>query len=1036
MASTAEIELSVKHDDSEDESSSDSDDDTKQVMSHEYLHQQMEEQKEMAKRSAMAAREAAKQASKESWEAIKNAGYLNMVWVLLSLITLSFMCYMAVPEDSQTNTCPEPTSSSKLSTLPLVSFSDRPTSHNFGDYEDIGLHKPDRITEILVAYLLYAVIAIIFGVIGVFFPFIFCLCRFACCLKKCKDIEDNNKCYCPLGKCGKIPPTFHEGRKILYYSKQEKRFPKMIITIVILLILWMVNSGQTEGILAFVSSGKEVYKLPNPIATTVKKTSPTLQKLIYDLGSDGITDFLLQINGTLTENFRAPLLSKSLKCIDNIVMKELPRPKDIQDISQSLKKTDIVGNSKVESVINTIDNVWNAQSRYFSTLQATLNSLNAITLSSMNLKAKSKTILETTTSNNAIVKDVIKRDFENMNQYQDLLKNIILNKPGENDIDYLLNNLLSYNATSNNAVIMEKLNTLQTTLKNSFSPDITRMLSLLPIINTTIDNISRVADILPAHILELTHTTVTANEANAYRSKLPIINETYTFQMIITGFVNKIIEINTTLVNHDLMKTVSAELSTLGSARPCLKDFVNTLKHANKTLFEIPKKMMSATDRVESLNNSRKDIYNGTKTFQKQISTLSNTLKASFLGEVGKKSSMVAMGNEGLSRAMSMQYLFEGLNGFELWNSSVGIKEVNDLKTNQSYVSKPSETLKSRATRLNEIITRTMNKIDEFLPTNNNTASAKALRSTITLLKSNLSSIIPLIDADNNNYEKYIKFDSKRFYKMMHSLSKIKEPNTTLREDTIVFNQTLAQFGPAKGTMKTDLENVRKSLYNITSTGKATDEADEQLQNLKDAIENYTNATSISKAETIINWVVGFQTKRLKNYTISISSSVLKDVSAKYHMGKSLDQIYQLFYDLCLDLSNSTLISNMTCKSSVNGANSKRAERIEDKGSTIIPLGGAHYLMKLYKINEDLNFGTYNTKIDLYNGRTSSEGVRNDRVDGSFCYTNECLKNTWAYYMQSPSVPRSEFNVAIDFSVQDFPALLYGFPVALVVVTM
>ena len=42
MASTAEIELSVKHDDSEDESSSDSDDDTKQVMSHEYLHQQMD----------------------------------------------------------------------------------------------------------------------------------------------------------------------------------------------------------------------------------------------------------------------------------------------------------------------------------------------------------------------------------------------------------------------------------------------------------------------------------------------------------------------------------------------------------------------------------------------------------------------------------------------------------------------------------------------------------------------------------------------------------------------------------------------------------------------------------------------------------------------------------------------------------------------------------------------------------------------------------------------------------------------------------
>ena len=175
MASTAEIELSVKHDDSEDESSSDSDDDTKQVMSQEYLHQQMEEQKEMAKRSAMAAREAAKQASKESWEAIKNAGYLNMVWVLLSLITLSFMCYMAIPEDSQTNTCPEPTSSSKLSTLPLVSFSDRPTSHNFGDYEDIGLHKPDRITEILVAYLLYTVIAIIFGVIGVFFPFLLCL---------------------------------------------------------------------------------------------------------------------------------------------------------------------------------------------------------------------------------------------------------------------------------------------------------------------------------------------------------------------------------------------------------------------------------------------------------------------------------------------------------------------------------------------------------------------------------------------------------------------------------------------------------------------------------------------------------------------------------------------------------------------------------------------------------------------------------------------------------------------------------------------
>ena len=94
------------------------------------------------------------------------------------------------------------------------------------------------------------------------------------------------------------------------------------------------------------------------------------------------------------------------------------------------------------------------------------------------------------------------------------------------------------------------------------------------------------------------------------------------------------------------------------------------------------------------------------------------------------------------------------------------------------------------------------------------TTFAFSVTTQLPLLKSNLSSIIPLIDADNNNYEKYIKFDSKRFYKMMHSLSKIKEPNTTLREDTIVFNQTLAQFGPAKGTMKTDLENVKKEIQN------------------------------------------------------------------------------------------------------------------------------------------------------------------------------------------------------------------------------
>ena len=77
------------------------------------------------------------------------------------------------------------------------------------------------------------------------------------------------------------------------------------------------------------------------------------------------------------------------------------------------------------------------------------------------------------------------------------------------------------------------------------------------------------------------------------------------------------------------------------------------------------------------------------------------------------------------------------------------------------------------------------------------------------------------------------------------------------------------------------------------------------------------------------------------------------------------------------------------------------ASRIEDKDNAILPLGGAHYLMKLYKINEAIGVGAYNTKVDLYNGRTSDDGLRIARTDGSFCYTSECLKNTWGYYIQS-----------------------------------
>jgi hypothetical protein len=1043
-----EIELSAKNGaeeegqkDSESSEYDDSDDEKESAirkveLSKEYLKRQMEEQKEAAKRSAVAARKAAKRATKESFEAIKNAGWLNLFWMVLSIIVLAFMGYLAVPEDNDTNSCSDPTSSSKLSTLPLVQFTARPVYHNFGDYEDIGLHRPDRLYEIVVAYLFYTLLALIFGMIGFFFPFIFCCCRFACCLKKCKDIDDKNRWYCPLGKCGKIPPTFHESRKILYYSKQEKLFPKMIITTVIFLVLWMVSSGQTEGVIAFVASGTKVYKLPNPVANTVKKTSPTLQKIIYDVGGKGVSELLLQVNYTLTENFREATLLRSLDCIDNIVKVELPKPRHIVKISQSLKKTNIIGDESIQNLINKIDMVWAAKPKYIASLSKTLNSFSDITVPSMLLQTKSKSILKQVTKNgNVVIRGMLKDDYAKMNQYKDCLNNLVINKLNENELAALESNLTSYENTSNSELV-NKLNSLKSTLENSMWPNIVKLLNLLPTVNKTLKNISVAAQILPTLVRELTQETLTATEVALYKSKISILNESYTFQNIITSFVKKLIEINTTLVDHDIMQQVYAKLKDLGSPRSCQNDLVNILNHVNSTLFELPTQMIGAIGIVKNLNNSRQKIYNATFSFRHKIRNLGNTLKQSFFGNLDKGGGILHMKNVGLSQATSLEMLYNGINGLETWNRSIGINELDYLKINQSFLAKPSIILLSRVSDLKHAILGTVEKIQAFSSGNSTAVQASEVGRQIIKLKNNISRTIPLISANNNNYQKYLNFHSMQFYEILNSLSLIKHPNISIRDDALMFNQTLSKFGPNKSTMETDLTNIRHALYNITGYNTTLAEADGQIQRLESAIYEYTNSTSMSRTKTIATWVHGFQSERLKNYTSSVSTSHLLAISTKKHMGKSLDQIHQLFYDLCLDISNSTLVPNITCIPKMDGVDSKRAQRIEDKGNNIMPLGGAHYLMKIFNTNETLAFGTYNTKVDMYNGRASPSGVRNDRKDGSLCYTNECLKNTWAYYMQSPHVPQSEFSVPVQFSVQDFPALLYGFPIALVLLAV
>ena len=311
--------------------------------------------------------------------------FLNLGWLVVSMVALAFMSYMAVPEDLVTNTCSEPTLSSKLTKLPLVQFTERKVSHNFGDYDDIGLHRPERLSEIAWAYLVYTIIASLFGLLGTFFPCIFCCCRFTCCLKMCRDI-DNPKCYCPYGKCGKIRQHFTKTERSCTTLSKRKNFPRLMISTVIILVLWMVNSGQTEGVIEFVSSGKQIYKLPDPVAKSVRATSPTIQNMIYELGDKGINELLIDINDTLTENFQAQVLLNSLQCLDGIVLEELPKPSHVDDISQSIKSTDIVGDSNMGVVLDSVDNLWTSRSEYFVSLQSTLSSFSSLTSSAMFLE--------------------------------------------------------------------------------------------------------------------------------------------------------------------------------------------------------------------------------------------------------------------------------------------------------------------------------------------------------------------------------------------------------------------------------------------------------------------------------------------------------------------------------------------------------------------------------------------------------------------------------------------------------------------------
>ena len=278
------------------------------------------------------------------------------------------------------------------------------------------------------------------------------------------------------------------------------------------------------------------------------------------------------------------------------------------------------------------------------------------------------------------------------------MQSIVENQPSNSDLGYLENEPATYDNGANNTLVFQKLNGLKTNLENYINPAIAKLVKVLPLINNSLSNMSSVANILPSQVRALTHN-LSAQEAAAYKSKLPVLNQSYTHQNIIIKFVQDIVTINTTLVNHDKMVNVIEKLTNLGVQRPCLSHLTNTLIHANKTLFEIPKGMMGAIDRVESLNNSRNEIYNSTSTLRHQLSILTSALKSSFFGDYAKKHG-VMMVYEDLPKARQLKDLYEGLNGFESWNTSFGIDEVESFKSNQSSLIKTSKLFQVKATEL------------------------------------------------------------------------------------------------------------------------------------------------------------------------------------------------------------------------------------------------------------------------------------------------------------------------------------------------
>ena len=320
-----------------------------------------------------------------------------------------------------------------------------------------------------------------------------------CCLKMCRNI-DKPKCYCPYGKCGKIPPTFHEGREVLYYSKQEKNFPRIMISAVIILVLWMVNSGQTEGVIAFVGSGKEIYKLPNPVAKTVRATSPTIQNLIYELGDKGINELLIDINDTMTEHFQAQVLLDSLQCLDDIVLKELPKPSHVHGISKSIQRTDIVGDSNIATTLSSVNDLWTARSEYFASLQSTLSSFSVMTSSTMMLKSQSQSILSHSTTDKVSIREMLSVDCRTIDSYKFSLQSIAKNQPSNSDLDYLENKLATYDNGTNNTLTFQRLNDLKITLEDFINPSIAKLVKLLPKINNTLSNMSSAASILPPQV--------------------------------------------------------------------------------------------------------------------------------------------------------------------------------------------------------------------------------------------------------------------------------------------------------------------------------------------------------------------------------------------------------------------------------------------------------------------------------------------------------------------------------------------------------